>query len=831
MRTASAGSASSRDGSTSVRSGSKRWSPAFTGIHDPLAGPLSSFEESHETSDQNLSSRTPPVTVLLNGHAMPGGLASDNVPPPHNLESFKGQVEQILLQAAQDIDRGFRSALWHQEQTIFDRMVSMGVNPGELPTQDSGHDVTQTMSRDEIIVDVDMAVENERGNGNGIFVRDPQERSMDISLHGPEVATPPYHLTSSRKMLASIGSRDGSVVGNRTDIDMDEDQFGLSGTEVSTVFGESDAMRAKFRANGKRKRTFRLLDEWADNFEEITEMDEQHFARIQYHAGLSLMLNKADDHTSKLLQTSAQMAPSGCVMSPQARPRIAWDLMAAVFLAYDLCLIPMAVFDIPRSGFLFVMSCIVMFYWTVDIVANFFVGYARGDGEVETRLRPVAIQYCRTWLPIDLVIVTLDWIMYGEALFTNNTGTSGLEGAGLVRVGKFARFLRTMRVLRLLRFGKMRLIISRIHDQLGHESTAIVFSIWRNLLVILLMNHFLACVWFWIGLQNEDSGWLSSTPNGRKSDFWLDNYLIALYWSIANFTPGSSGLQPSTTEEYAFTVVVLFFGLVVFSVFVSSTTSLISRLVVMQSARSKQLWVLRGFLRQHKFTPELRDRVLRYVKTALGHQKSLIHRNDVELLSLLSEPLREEVQLNLHMSTLSAHPLFKILSVASTAVMRKISVDALMETSYSRSDVIFSVGEHLDKMSFIVLGICRYTTVHHSNNDGVTTVLLRSPDSFGEAVLWTRWHSRGTMEADADCTILELKGDTFRKSIVRHHMVRSIVQHYAKAFLEVLNAAASGQMLVPFSDCQSCYVSQDPIIEFLALPWIQQVSRASGSNK
>eukprot|EP00971_Amphidinium_carterae_P229560 4554639-Amphidinium_carterae.1 len=42
-----------------------------------------------------------------------------------------------------------------------------------------------------------------------------------------------------------------------------------------------------------------------------------------------------------------------------------------------------------------------------------------------------------------------------------------------------------------------------------------------------------------------------------------------------------------------------------------STTSMITKLMALQSSKSQQLWVLKGFLLQHKFPAELRDRVLR----------------------------------------------------------------------------------------------------------------------------------------------------------------------------------------------------------------------------
>jgi len=739
------------------------------------------------------------------------------------------RIEQILQQAARDIELEFRSVMSQREQSLYERLNTLGVQVKALQEQDHGtmrknghHEyVSDREFADEVIIDTDLFLErncSECAGGSGLDEA-AEERFGDL------LATSEHK--HSRVQQPSIGA-----AATGTSFHDEED----STMGASTDLAHSQHLRAKFQTSGRRtSHAYKLLPEWQENFEE-TDMDEGQFARYQYHAAFSVMLNKADDSTKNVTAASA-LTRDTWVLEPKAKTRIVWDVLAAIFLAYDLCLIPMGVFDMNRRGFLFVMSVLVMFYWSLDIVANFLVGYQLRDGEVEMRFLAIVRRYLKTWFFVDCVIVGLDWMTYGPALATGGSGEYGIEGAGLVRVGKVARFVRTLRVVRLIRFGKLRVIVTRIHDGLGHESTSIVFSIWRNLLLILVVNHFLACAWYWLGTLDSRHGWLATRSSGNGlSDDWLDHYLVSLYWSIANFTPGSSGVQPSTTEEYAFNVVVLFFGLVVFSVFVSSTTSLISRLVLMQSSKNKQMWVLRGFLRQHKFKPELRDRVLRYVKTALGVQKSLIHRNDVELLGLLSEPLREEVQLSLHLTTLGGHPLFKLLSVASMAFMRKMSVDALGETPYSRGDNIFSVGEHLEKMCFIVSGILRYTITHQGTEEAVqagesTTRLLRSQDSFCEAILWTRWHSKGTMEADADCAILEIRGAAFRKNVIRHHMVGSIVQHYAKAFIQALNWTNDVTLNERLSDCQSSILTSGPIVEFLAQPWVQQVTAAKNSQR
>eukprot|EP00971_Amphidinium_carterae_P077726 1536790-Amphidinium_carterae.1 len=256
-----------------------------------------------------------------------------------------------------------------------------------------------------------------------------------------------------------------------------------------------------------------------------------------------------------------------------------------------------------------------MFYWSADILQTFFAGYFRDGGGVEMRMWPIAKRYLKGWFLPDIIIVSADWLSFLD-------GPISGDSAGFLRLGKVSRLARVMRVLRLVRARRLLGVMEKVNNAIGMESTAIVLSIAKNIVFISLMNHVLAALWFWVGLLNEEEGWLKY----RKSDHWFDNYILALSWSTANFTPGSSDIRPNTTPEYTFHVLSLFLALVIFSVFVSTTTSLITKLMNIRSAQTHKIWMLKGFLQQQKFPSEFRDRVLRYVHTAIGARKDMIPR-------------------------------------------------------------------------------------------------------------------------------------------------------------------------------------------------------------
>ena len=81
-----------------------------------------------------------------------------------------------------------------------------------------------------------------------------------------------------------------------------------------------------------------------------------------------------------------------------------------------------------------------------------------------------------------------------------------------------------------------------------------MLAVVRNLAVILLSNHYIACVWFLIGSVGHDDEAgrrILDLQRLRQAECWVNReglgdaelslqYLVSIQWSLAQFTPGSS---------------------------------------------------------------------------------------------------------------------------------------------------------------------------------------------------------------------------------------------------------------------------------------------------
>merc|ERR1712232_586428 len=158
-------------------------------------------------------------------------------------------------------------------------------------------------------------------------------------------------------------------------------------------------------------------------------------------------------------------------------------------------------------------------------------------------------------------------------------------------------------------------------------------------------------------------------------------------------TPGPQNIQPQNSWERMYCIFVLLFGMVVFSYFIASVTSLRLQMQRMLSKLDRDLWVLRKFCMQHNVSVELRARMFRYIETVVIPNYHQLHSSDVTLIPKLSDHLRAELCNELYSGPLCEHPFFSRLQTGNKAVMNDICITSLNTLSLARGDIAFSGGQ------------------------------------------------------------------------------------------------------------------------------------------
>mmetsp|Transcript_92954 Transcript_92954/g.240123 ORF Transcript_92954/g.240123 Transcript_92954/m.240123 type:complete len:784 (-) Transcript_92954:145-2496(-) len=490
-----------------------------------------------------------------------------------------------------------------------------------------------------------------------------------------------------------------------------------------------------------------------------------------------------------------------CTMiRPDSPRRIAWDMMGIMWLVIDLAWIPMQAFDPPPMTPVTVFEWITLIFWTMDMVASCNTGFMANDGTVNMNRRQVIFRYVKSWFAFDILLISLDWASALPQLLAVSSSSSEMTAStSLARSVRLLRVTRIFRVLRLLRLLKLRQMIMAITSFVDSEWMTIFIAVGRNLITIVAINHTLACCWFAVGRIDESRSWVKSARLEDKDLF--DKYMVSLHWSLAQFTPGNTSIEPQNIWERLFANLMLIFGMVIFTCFVSSITSLMQAVWSVNRYRTTQAWLLKKFLRQNKVSNGLFARVTRYTDLVVERQQKTLHPSKVQFLTLLSGPLHIELQMELFSPRLTVHPFFKKYAEVCMSAIRELSVKAVCNQHYAKTDTIYHRSVQAHNMYFIVEGSALYH-FHSRKMEGVKrTVKLEKDQWCSEAVLWMQWVHSGEMKALTESNIIALNAAKFREVSTGHYDAFLAAQECAKNFVEQVRViAASGDADVTDAD-------------------------------
>ncbi|CAK0834793.1 unnamed protein product [Prorocentrum cordatum] len=212
--------------------------------------------------------------------------------------------------------------------------------------------------------------------------------------------------------------------------------------------------------------------EGATEDEKSQYSEEERFPpRSEYMKELRDVLNKdqtfALDHLtrapSRQLSRMSHLAASVprtflYIASPRSATRTAWEVAGAIFVCWDLFVIPLAVFCYPMNGLAIAMEWTTLLYWTLNVPQTLTVGYEAG---LKTVMSPssILIRYLKGWCIIDMVVLVPDWIIAVLGLGSNTdqhtSCDSAVEGTGAVKLLRNLRLMRLVRLTRITRLQKM----------------------------------------------------------------------------------------------------------------------------------------------------------------------------------------------------------------------------------------------------------------------------------------------------------------------------------------------------------------------------------------
>lgn len=466
---------------------------------------------------------------------------------------------------------------------------------------------------------------------------------------------------------------------------------------------------------------------------------------------------------------------SHVVVHPEARARLAWVLLGALLLGFDVLTLPLQLSTLLAMDMkLLVVQMIALGYWIADLPLSFLTGVYH-HGVVVMRTNVIASAYLRGWFISDLCIVIVDICAF--TVGSTDSDGSAADGTSVVRLLRSARVVRLLRLLRLLRFRRVLEIITRILDSLESQIGFVIARLTGLLLCILLLNHYIACSWYAVGRYEEENGannWLANCDTHSMSGY----YICALHWSLTQFTPATQNLGPITYAERVVATIVVLIALVTFSTFLGRMTSAMSQLISLHADRNQHEVKLRQFIADNKIPKGLAQQIwLVYRQRArLAAMQSKISLSEVRSVFPMPAKLLEAVQVEMHHHHLFSMPILRATLKVAYPECQDLC-RSLEEHSAGPLQEVFVERNPTERAFCFTAGDAAY-----SSSILDEAVKVGKCEWVADIVLWALWKHRGSLNTVGRCSWVTLQASRFRQIIKQQGRakLKDVYPKYAK---------------------------------------------------
>jgi len=316
-----------------------------------------------------------------------------------------------------------------------------------------------------------------------------------------------------------------------------------------------------------------------------------------------------------------------------------WQVISAAAMAYTALVTPLQVCLLDISfDTLFVLSMCTDVVFLLDMVLQFFTTYARTtpSGVVwEVRLDMIAKHYVRSWFFFDLfTIIPFDLL----GLLTNAEALKDL---------KIVKVIRTLRLVKLVRLLKSSNLLHRL--EIPFSLPYQQFALLRFLSVLVLMCHWLACVWA-LTLQLVDRNypqWIDDVEavDGEfgiltRESAWRV-YVASFYFCSYTMTSvGYGDFGPKNIlERIVCTMMVMVSGLC-WAYILGEVCAIVADMNADSQLFRKKMHQLNVMMRDQGLPYELRSRLRSFF---LQNRHQIQYQKQLQLLDNMSPRLQAEV--------------------------------------------------------------------------------------------------------------------------------------------------------------------------------------------
>ena len=369
---------------------------------------------------------------------------------------------------------------------------------------------------------------------------------------------------------------------------------------------------------------------------------------------------------------------------------------------------------------------LALFLFFVDILLNFNTAYYE-KGELIKKRSMIIKNYLKTAFLRD--ILSLFYFFWGiNSAYPYENSFHKISGVLFI--------LRTRNVLRIL---------SRIEEFLFLDEKIYNYLLFFKLIFrIVLLSHFFACIWHFIGINTRNS-WIE-TMNLSSHTSWEHRYLLSFYYIVVVMnTVGFGDITPKNSYEISFTIVFIYCACGLFAYTINSIGLILQQINNKERELKRNMNTLNGYMRRKKIHLKLRTKIRNFLEY-VWHEDQVDNEEAAnEIMKKLSRSLREELLLNANGVLLKNFKIFH--RNFSEESLRKM-VYIMKEVKFIPGDIIYSQNEISEPCLYIIKKGKVEFFIETTEKQKITVESLKKHQLFGELSFF----SDKPRETTAKCT-------------------------------------------------------------------------------
>lgn len=344
------------------------------------------------------------------------------------------------------------------------------------------------------------------------------------------------------------------------------------------------------------------------------------------------------------------------ILSPGTPYLYFWNLIIALLLIYTATVMPYRIaFQDPVYFDSFtIFETVVDFIFIKDIFVNCLTTYRTNTGKYESSLRNILLTYIKTWFIIDLISsFPMGLLEYYTGLAQEGNTSKANRFARLARLPRLYKLLRILRISKLSRVYKGNPFYEKIEDWLDINGRFLRF--FKFVISIALFVHIFACFFYFAakieGMSPET--WVFMLGFQDKSEGSL--YLVSFYWAFTTIaTVGYGDIHAFTEVEMVVCILAMGFGVGVYSMIISSITSLLSSIDVREAEITNKVKAANDFGVETGLNRETINKIRQVIK----YNATVFSTDNIKILEGMPKTLKAEIAMQMYNGIANSMPMF-----------------------------------------------------------------------------------------------------------------------------------------------------------------------------